>query len=503
MKTKQQSFSAVRADKRRQLMIKKKIIAMLCVIACLLSTTGCSVISGIFIRNPNGNKNGYDVTVLKSVSDIENNSFYVEKSNGEYHRAYIGKSTFERGVKSSRNPVAWFGKDYGRIPTMNKGERIVFRSSEEFSPKFDIYRFEDLGYTIGICGLKKTDTGRYSFSTYSKDRNIAEDSSAGVLYKLGEHVATIDMIGGIELRSGNISKAGTVIGLEKGKTYQTDIYIGTDVMPYSLIADIRALSLMEEHEITDFKYEKNHVVSIEFPSWFESGYYYVGDFGFVKYIASDKEFSENIDMNIPNDPAMKKRGENNKETAEQDPREITGDYKRTASFRIDNDENVKIVLTYTSSSVDADPPTAKVYGEYGIYTLNPSGDTELSGEFFLPSGDYTMEISGLYGRSYEYKVLRLSDEKDKTFEEESQSETPDDSSISYDGPAARENVSVQDDTAATEDTSIKTGSEDTGASSENTENTDTDDGSQNETMADLLHKEEEAQKKETAQENDQ
>ena len=73
----------------------------------------------------------------------------------------------------------------------------------------------------------------------------------------------------------------------------------------------------------------------------------------------------------------------------------------------DTKENVKIVLTYSASKkASVPPPSARVIGEYGVYTLNPDEDNTLSGIFTLPSGDYRIEISGLYGRSYEYKVIK-------------------------------------------------------------------------------------------------
>ena len=385
-------------------MQKRKILTVICALLCASAMTGCSLISDIFIRTPSSGGT-YDVTVVGSVNEIEDGGYYVEKSNGEYHRLYFGRATFYgRSDSVSPERVAWFGKDYSRIPTMHKGERIVYRSASEFGSTFTIERFEDIGYTVGISGLNKTSTGRYAFSSDRSRGNIDPDSSAGVLYSLGEHQLTIERIGGIDLRSGNISRAGTVIGLTEGKSYETDIYIGTDVMTYSLVADVRALVSMESYTTSDYKYDRSHVISFELPDGLENGYYFIDGFGFVRYINSDREYDESMDMNIPNgEDVGSETGDDEKEPSP----ESAADEVRSSTFRMDTKENVKIVLTYSASKkASVPPPSARVIGEYGVYTLNPDEDNTLSGIFTLPSGDYRIEISGLYGRSYEYKVIK-------------------------------------------------------------------------------------------------
>ena len=362
----------------------------------------------IFFRDRGFNDREYKVTVVKKINDIEDRSFYVWKDDGTFERLYVGDTTF-KGDTSGRVRIAWFGKDYDMIPTMQKGEKLVFRSRSEFNPRFSVERFQDIGYTIGICGMSPTSTGRFMFSTNPDDRLIDINSSAGSLYELGIHNVTMEMIGDTDLRRGNISQAGTIVGLERGKTYKADIYIGTEVIQREFIADVRAMDSMETYTINDFTYEKTKVVSLEFPEYFNSGYYYVGDFGFVRYINSSEEYDESMAMNVPN--PTNEEYEKEKEKAEiETPVPAT----ETVTFTVDKKTLLDISVHFEKTLIDGkeiDPPTARVLGESGSYTLNlnDQGDS-LEGRFELEPGQYTIEINGLSGRTYSYMVRKASQE---------------------------------------------------------------------------------------------
>ena len=384
----------------------KRITAVICAIACALSVTSCSSLR-LFMRKHGYNDSEYSVTVVSNINKLEDNSYYVRKSDGKYYKPYVGESSFlGRNTAKNRQRVLWFGKDYDRIPTMNKGDTIVYHSTDEFSPRFRIERFQDIGYTIGICNMSPTSAGRYTFSTDPLDRCIDIDSNAGTLYSLGDHTVTMEMIGDAELRSGNISQAGTIIGLERGKTYAADVYIGTEVMQYSFVADVRALSSMDSYTINDFQYEQSKVVSFVFPDYFNSGYYLIDGFGLVRYVASTDEYNDSMAMNVPNaDPS---EGE---EESVYAPVTATTE---TVPFRVDEKAAVEItvhldtVVTRPDEGNDnAVEPRARVIGKDGSYALNltEKGDA-LTGTYELEPGDYRIEITGLAGRSYSYRVSK-------------------------------------------------------------------------------------------------
>ena len=213
----------------------------------------------------------------------------------------------------------------------------------------------------------------------------------------------MEMIGDTDLRRGNISQVGTIVGLERGKTYKADIYIGTEIQQYEFVADVRAFSSMEKYTIKDFLYEKSKVVSFEFPEYFNSGYYYVGGFGFVRYINSSKEYDESMAMNIPNPTGEEYEMEKEKAEAVTSVPVV-----EEVSFTVEKKENIKVSLHFDNTTYDGqeiEPPTARVLGESGSYILNPAKQgNELEGTFELDAGTYTIEIKGLAGRTYSYMV---------------------------------------------------------------------------------------------------
>ena len=380
-------------------MQKRMAVIGLTVCIAASSMTGCSV----FDRTHGYNDREYSVTVETKESRLEDGSYYVMKNDGTFHRLYLGETSFGGSPVTSSvsvKRVAWFGKDADRIPTMYRGESIAFRSSTEFSEAFPVERFEDTGYTIGICGMKESGTGRYKFSTNPENMQIDMNASTGELYRLGDHTATMDRIGDIELRKGNISRAGTVVGLERGKTYATEVYIGTDVLRYSFVADVRAFVSSDLCTLSDYSYTQGKTISIHFPDWFHSGYYLVGGYGIVRYVASEREFSENMDMNIPNDPAQ----------PVEEGEETTGETIETVTFRIDREEEITVQVTFEPENGGVDgygripDPSAKVIGEHSVYSLSPEREGELTMTATLPVGDYTLEITGLNGRDYKYRV---------------------------------------------------------------------------------------------------
>ena len=380
-------------------MQKHMAVIVLTVCIAASSMTGCSV----FDRTHGYNDREYSITVETKESRLEDGSYYVMKNDGTFHRLYLGETSFGGSPVTSSvsaKRVAWFGKDADRIPTMYRGESIAFRSSTEFSESFPVERFEDTGYTIGICGMKESGTGRYKFSTNPENMQIDMNASTGELYRLGDHTATMDRIGDIELRKGNISRAGTVVGLERGKTYATEVYIGTDVLRYSFVADVRAFVSSDLCTLSDYSYTQGKTISIHFPDWFHSGYYLVGGYGIVRYVASEREFSENMDMNIPNDPAQ----------PVEEGEETTGETIETVTFRIDTEEEVTVRVTFEPENGGEDgygsipDPSAKVIGERSVYSLSPGKEGELLMTATLPVGDYTIEITGLNGREYRYRV---------------------------------------------------------------------------------------------------
>ena len=356
------------------------------------------------------------VTVVESIDDMEDGSFYVKKSDKEYHKPYIGNVTFtsDGNEMPSTDPknIAWFGQDITKIPTMYKGEKIVYKSSIPFGERFPIQRYFDLGYTIGISGLEKGETGRFYFPVSADKYNINLNSSARAVYDyFGEESILLESLGDTPLRAGNVSVAGTIKGLEKGKTYSNYMYQGTNLKKFNLTADVMCLSAAEDNSITDYEYTKSKTVEFTFPSYYNSGYYLVGGFGFVRYVNSDQKFSEDMDMNVPN--VYPKKDDYGNDIVDDTTEYIRADDITETSLFIDHQQKARVIVSIDNSSEEEQftvTPTVKLIGEDKAYTLESKDGKTYQGEFDLSKGSYNIQLIGLSGRTFSYKILDL--EKD-------------------------------------------------------------------------------------------
>ena len=244
----------------------KVILAMFLIVLCC---AGCSFSRG-------GEDDTEDKNQIEYVNSIENltsGEFYVYHE-GKYLKPYIGNTSYDKNQKvgeASDDRVAWFMDDWSRIPTLYSGDYLVYYIDDMLEESFTIERFEYLGYTVGICNLVRTDSGRYSFNALQNegegDSFINPDSDAARLLKLNTEKAIIDNIGAAKLRAGNITRAGTIQGLEQGKSYATDIYIGSKLKTYILKADSIALCSMEAENTNDYTFLRSKVLRINFPEY--------------------------------------------------------------------------------------------------------------------------------------------------------------------------------------------------------------------------------------------
>lgn len=372
----------------------------------LLIGLSLSLLTGCSAEDSQDNSN--EVTIETNINKLKNNAYYVQRDD-TYYETFLSNATFSqysisKGGDSSR--VAWIKEsEESKIPMMYPGDKIVYRQDDGVvEGDVLIERFYDLGYTIGVCGLKPNNTGRYVFDTDVKNLNINPASDASQLTNAGDYQAVIESIGNAKLRSGNISEAGTIIGLEKDKTYSTDVYIGTILKNYKIKADVRALMSEEAYNIKDFDYMQSKIISITLPSWLNSGYYLVNGYGLFRYSSTGKEWDENTDVNVPNVPIAQSDDHqtDTKQTLESD------DIKEE-KLSVEEDGKYTITVNYDTKEVKRGNykvanPKARIVGSDGATFLsqNEEGKLELSIE--LSKGDYSLQIIGLSGRTYSFNM---------------------------------------------------------------------------------------------------
>lgn len=358
-----------------------------------------------------------EVEIISDMNELEDGRYYI-LHDGKYYPLYKkGEATFNQDEASS-SPLdsrsLFYMDDWEKIPTMYMGDSLIYYTSDNLNESVIFERFEDLGYSIGICNLSRMDSGRYALNATTgddtKNRNINYKSDAARLLDLDSTQVIIDNIGGAQLRSGNISRGGTIIGLSKDKLYSTDLYVGTKLKNYVLKADTRILTSMEGYTINNYAFLRSKIIEIYIPEYFNTGYYKVGSDGVFRFVRG-KAYTEMTDFNVPNNIP-------DEEKEEQDPEYVLDDTKDvvyTESFTVNQQTKVSVVFTYEepeNSPYELSTPVVKVIGNDGAYTLSDYDKGTLSAQMTLEPGQYKLEISGIHGRAYDYKVNKINTEEE-------------------------------------------------------------------------------------------
>ena len=276
------------------------------IVACItiLAVSGCS-------SAETAEKKEDQFAYLKK---LEDGNFYVRHSDHKCEELLWTNSTFDQNsTASSPNDkrVVWFDEStYNKIPTLYEGDSLIYKTSDVLTETFVYERFEDFGYSVGLCGLSETESGRYSISTDPDKNNTFPDGDTDELLRLKNKTVIIDTIGGTELRApkktengitlgGPLTRAGSISGLEKDKLYTAQIYEGTKLHEYDFTANIRIMASMEVTKDTDFSFESETIINLQIPETFNSGYYMVNGVGLFRYVKGS-EFDENTNFNEPN-----------------------------------------------------------------------------------------------------------------------------------------------------------------------------------------------------------
>ena len=276
--------------------MKKKIIVFLIIIS-VLATTGCNG-----FKRENAKEGGIDLETVLDMEKLEDGGFYVLRGD-EYEKLYVQDTNYELSDSSPTSPnvqhTLWYKDDWKKVPTLYKGDQLIYKTTNTLDETFSMERFEYVGYTIGISNLKETESGRFAFETSSDSMNINMNSDAAPLSELSTETAIIDQIGGAYLRAGNVSSGGCILGLSKGKTYLAEVYAGTIMHEYKLKADYIALTSMEVYKSVDYDFMQSEIITVNIPEYFNSGYYMINNYGLVRYV-NGTSYDENTDFNVPN-----------------------------------------------------------------------------------------------------------------------------------------------------------------------------------------------------------
>ncbi len=282
--------------KKRSLFVS--IVMCLCITlssACFL--TGCSGLlnSGEETEETKETekegKGDKDKKEKTSADNLEENAYYVYSEKSGYKKLAVGEASFDYGkIVTSPNDkrVIWFKENFKEIPVLYSGDKLIYNSSQNFDEVFVFERFEPFGYTIGLCGMETTESGRLSLSGDKDKKCTYPGGDTDKILQLQVDSVTIGSIGGGDIRTkmGSLTRCGTITGLQKGANYETIVYTGTKPHTYNFKADAFVLGSMEVYKSHSYDYgsDESGVIEITIPSFFNSGYYLINGVGLFIYV---------------------------------------------------------------------------------------------------------------------------------------------------------------------------------------------------------------------------
>ena len=274
---------------------------------------------------------------LISVDDLENDKFYIwhdsKHTLGEDLAGTSNPSVFticpEGTVNWNKNKRAgrtiWFSTaEDSQIPTLYPGDELIYVSQtsvpgesssaiENGNIKWE--RFADYGYSIGVANLTSDKSGHY-YIEYDSDAGYAgfindlTDARDVAEFKnfVGSRVY-LDKVGNIDIREGLVSEGGTILNLSKDSEYLCKWYKGSYVSDFKLTASVHVFSSLESFTTVGWEFVSNdnnlsHIrscITITIPKELKSGYYYISDIGFFRYVSIDDISRYNGN---PYDPAV-------------------------------------------------------------------------------------------------------------------------------------------------------------------------------------------------------
>ena len=270
--------------------------------------------------------------------------------------------------------------------------------------------------------LNETVSGRYSFELES---DYINDSDANKVSVLPTESAIIDKVSQKELRKGNISNYGTIIGLKQDKLYPFEIYAGTVLNKINIKADTRILGSMQVYESNDYEFLSSNIVKVNIPEWFNSGYYMINGLGLFRYVVGSS-YDESTNFNVPNEEGdgiiEESTEEMEFESTEMTDYENTGtneneeQYEKleieddeTAEFEIKSDGDKRVTIISSEVQGDGDggvPDIAATITDKNnnVYEMKPQEGklmVEIPGAI---KGNYKISFTERNNREIQYKI---------------------------------------------------------------------------------------------------
>lgn len=216
--------------------------------------------------------------------DVEE-GIYIMTADGDYYQPNTANQSFSSVTnEASPNRITWVNDNNKEIPSLYSDDTLVYFSSEEIPAYFSVERFLSVGYTFGIYNASLSTDGEIVFSADSLISGTDADNLFSQAMEGG--VMSLISVDGNELSEDDLSRCGSIKGLEKDHVYTIGVYKGTYYEETELTADTRIFYSSLVDQTTGIDKTKDGYAIIRLPE-LEDGYYSVNGTGLFHYIPDE------------------------------------------------------------------------------------------------------------------------------------------------------------------------------------------------------------------------
>lgn len=294
-------------------MMNRYIKALLVAVVATAMMTGCSFSLG---EKEGGDDHG--ISRALGIVDYEESNLGIpvdtkditkEMKNGKYYilhddvlyPVYTDIYNYDTSVKKQDNYVApmkfnmYTSKSIVNIPTLFEGDKLLYYNESGVLDYYQLERFKDLGWSIGMWNLQSTPAG-YVYIDISTEEDYPYILPS--LDEVRENIDTsilIDKLGGERLTSEYVED-GIIKNLIEGVSYDMEVYNGTNYFYHNVTVNTRYFQSMEIYNEAEYVPLQDYLYEIELPSYLPQGYYNVDNQGMFRYVKGT-EYNDETDFN--------------------------------------------------------------------------------------------------------------------------------------------------------------------------------------------------------------
>lgn len=252
--------------------LKKAIILCLSFLSVLI-LTGCSML--LEDSEPDDSVETFSVT--SSMENLPNGIFI--KDSEVYSRTYNEHKTYrdrydEKNYLLGKDKrLIWYTDQLQKVPVLGEDAVIIYKSDSTIPEGFTLESFDHLCDSIGIKNISMNESGKFILSRNASDIHPMSSAMEVLGNYVGKGTVIIETINGVRLDGSMLNRAGSITGLEKGRTYRLGFYIGTRYYEADVIADTEVYASKQGFQLTTYETTKNGYIILNLPELMDPGLY--------------------------------------------------------------------------------------------------------------------------------------------------------------------------------------------------------------------------------------